>query len=121
MAVTALGKFLRKLRVDKDERLYDMAKKVGVSSAFLSGVENGHKKASSELINKVIDNYNLNDIQIIKLKDAVDLSKKNLDLTSFSPEKQEAMIMFARKFDDLADKDKKIISRILAKGDDKNN
>ena len=45
MAATALGKFLRKIRVDNDERLYDMAKRVEVSSAFLSGVENGRKKA----------------------------------------------------------------------------
>ena len=27
MTYTALGKFLRKLRVDRDERLYDMAEK----------------------------------------------------------------------------------------------
>ena len=53
MTYTALGKFLRKLRVDRDERLYDMAENVGVSSAFLSGVENGHKKASASLINNI--------------------------------------------------------------------
>ena len=36
MTYTALGKFLRKRRVDRDERIYDMAEKVVVSSAFLS-------------------------------------------------------------------------------------
>ena len=44
MTYTALGKFLRKLRVDRDERLYDMAENVGVSSAFLSGVENAIRR-----------------------------------------------------------------------------
>ena len=40
---TNFGKFCRKLRIDNDELLYDMAAKLGVSSAFLSKVENGKK------------------------------------------------------------------------------
>ncbi|MBP2057930.1 transcriptional regulator with XRE-family HTH domain [Lactobacillus colini] len=120
MAVTALGKFLRKLRIDREERLYDMAKKVGVSSAFLSGVENGHKKVPASLVNDIASIYNLDAIQIQELNDAVELSKGSLDLTGFSPEKQETMLKLARKFDDLTDKDKSIITTILMKGDDKN-
>lgn len=121
MAVTALGKFLRKLRIDRDERLYDMVKKVGVSSAFLSGVENGHKKVPTSLVNGIVSTYNLNDIQIQKLNDAVELSKGSLDLTGFSPEKQETMLKLARRFDDLTDKDKSTITTILMKGDEENN
>ena len=41
---TTLGVFLRKLRLANDEILKDMAKNLGVSSAFLSAVENGKKK-----------------------------------------------------------------------------
>ena len=37
------GKFCRKLRIDRGEILADMAKKLGVSSAFLSKVETGGK------------------------------------------------------------------------------
>ena len=68
MAATALGKFLRKIRVDNDERLYDMAKRVEVSSAFLSGVENGRKKASSSLIEKIISEYKLKIIHLFQNK-----------------------------------------------------
>lgn len=116
MATTALGKFLRKIRVDRDERLYDMAKRLGVSSAFLSGVENGHKKASVHLINKVVEYYNLNESQQEKLKDAVSLSENRIDISQFSPQKQEATLMFARKFDELTDEQIEQIQKIL-KGD----
>ena len=42
--ITSLGTFLRKLRLAKGEILKDMAECLGVSSAFLSAVENGKKK-----------------------------------------------------------------------------
>lgn len=42
--LTGIGKFLRKLRIDNEEILKDMADALGVSSAFLSAVENGRKK-----------------------------------------------------------------------------
>lgn len=44
--VNNFGKFCRKLRIDRSERLFDMAKELGVSSAFLSKVENGQKTAT---------------------------------------------------------------------------
>lgn len=119
MAATALGKFLRKIRVDNDERLYDMAKRVEVSSAFLSGVENGRKKASSSLIEKIISEYKLNFQEQKQLQDAISISEEKIDISQFSPKKQEATLMFARKFDDLSDKQLEQIKSIL-KGD-KNN
>ena len=132
MAATALGKFLRKIRVDNDERLYDMAKRVEVSSAFLSGVENGRKKASSSLIEKIISEYKLNLQEQKQLQDAISISEERylrdcldsiseekIDISQFSPKKQEATLMFARKFDDLSDKQLEQIKSIL-KGD-KNN
>ena len=42
--LTSIGRFLRKLRIDHGEILKDMADALGVSSAFLSAVENGKKK-----------------------------------------------------------------------------
>lgn len=119
MAVTALGKFLRKIRIDRDERLYDMAKRLGISSAFLSGVENGHKKASVTLINNIIDIYNLDMGQQKQLKDALSLSENKIDISQFSPKKQEATLMFARKFDELTDEQIDQIKNIL-KGDGDN-
>ena len=42
--ITSVGRFLRKLRIDRGKILKTMAETLGVSSAFLSAVENGKKK-----------------------------------------------------------------------------
>jgi transcriptional regulator with XRE-family HTH domain len=120
MATTALGKFLRKIRIDRDERLYDMAEHLGVSSAFLSGVENGRKKASDALIRNVIDVYKLDSEQRASLEEAVSISEQSIDISQFSPKKQEATLMFARKFDGLSDEQLEKIKKIL-RGDESNN
>lgn len=113
MSTVPIGKSLRRLRIDYDERLFDMAKKVGVSSAFLSAVENGHKKASNSLINKISRIYNLTPSQKTDLYDDVAISQQNLDLSEFSHEKQQAIIMFAIKFDKLSENQRNEIKRIL--------
>lgn len=120
MSTTPLGKFLKKLRIDHDERLYDMAKNVKVSSAFLSGVENGHKKASPSLVNNIIKKYNLNLEQQKELNYALSISEEKLDISNFSPEKQKATLMFARRFDDLTEEQIKQIQNILKEGESHN-
>ena len=92
MSVTVFGSFLRKVRLDHNERLYDMAKKIGISAAFLSSVEHGRKKIPNDLITKVIDLYNLNSDQTAKLMDAVSSSNKVIDISDFSAEKQLSLI-----------------------------
>lgn len=113
MPVVPLGKFLRRVRVDHDERLYDMAKKIGVSSAFLSAIENGHKKASPSLINNIIKIYNLSPSQQDELHNDLAISEQNLNLSGFSREKQQATLMFARKFDELSNSQINEITKIL--------
>ena len=66
--VNNFGKFCRKLRIDRSELLYDMAKKLGVSSAFLSKVENGKKKPPKEWRELIIDLYDLNNAGTMNLK-----------------------------------------------------
>ena len=42
--ITKLGDYLRKLRIRNQQILKNMADELGVSSAFLSAVENGKKE-----------------------------------------------------------------------------
>lgn len=46
---TSLGKFLRKLRIDRGKLLRTMSNKLGISMSFLSSVENG-KKSTEKLL-----------------------------------------------------------------------
>jgi hypothetical protein len=54
-----VGKILRKIRIDHDERLSDMARHLAVSSAFLSSVELGKKPPPPRLLESVIAQYRL--------------------------------------------------------------
>lgn len=59
--LTPLGKKLRIIRINLDERLSCMAAKLDVSSAFLSAVERGHRAPPYAMIKQIIELYSLND------------------------------------------------------------
>ena len=113
--ITYVGKFLRKLRIDKGEILRDMARNLGVSSAFLSAVENGKKKMPEAWLTKLAEIYSLSSSQISELKDAVLESNDQVELNirNASAGNRQLAISFARKFDSLDDETAKKILRIL--------
>ncbi len=78
--LTSVGRFLRKTRIDEGEILRDMAKKLGVSSAFLSAVENGKKKLPEAWLPKLEELYSLTPEQITQLKDAIVESSDTIEL-----------------------------------------
>ncbi len=114
---TALGDFLRKLRLENGELLKSMAVKLDVSSAFLSAVENGKKKMPESWYSKLEVLYNLNDNQMSELKEAVMASSDVIELNihNSSSDGRLLAISFARKFDSLDDKTSKAIIEILNK------
>lgn len=68
MMLTDIGRFLRNLRLDNQELLYDMAIKLGISSAQLSSIETGKKKLRDIEFNKVVRLYGLSKLQINELE-----------------------------------------------------
>lgn len=101
--VTALGKFLRKLRIDRGEILANMAGKLGVTASFLSAVENGKKKMPSEWNILICSIYSLNEQQKNEFTAAIaeSESKIELNLDGAAIGNRELAISFARKFSDL--------------------
>ena len=118
---TTLGKFLRKLRIDREEILFDMARNLGVSPAFLSAVENGKKKAPDSWSQKISELYNLSPSQIEELNRALTETKTvvEINIRDSSPQEKELALTFARSFESL-DKDttEKII-KLLTKHKEK--
>ena len=110
--VTALGKFCRKMRIDNGELLMDMAKKLGVSAAFLSKVENGKRKPPEDWENKIIELYELNGHMKEEFEDCFFAAKnaESIDIRGLNDENRNLMLSFARKFDSL---DKEAIRRLL--------
>lgn len=105
--VNNFGKFCRKLRIDKNELLYDMAAKLNVSSAFLSKVENGRKKPPEEWKNLLIQMYDLNESQIRELNRCMYEAQNydSIDISFMNDSDRMMMLSFARKFDSI-DKNK---------------
>lgn len=112
---TILGDFLRKLRLSNKEILKDMAKNLGVSSAFLSAVENGKKKMPTAWEAKLKEIYNLTSAQMTELKDAVMESSDivELNLKGSSAQNKELAISFARQFDTMDEQTSKAILEFL--------
>lgn len=111
---TAFGKKLRKIRVDKDMLLKDMADELKVSCAYLSSVENGKRDVPQEWIKKIsklysVDFSELNELAFCSNKSTkINLSQKNSRANSM-------LYSFARKFDNLDDDEIEKISEILKK------
>lgn len=105
--VTRFGKFCRNLRMDNDELLYNMAKRLGVSSAFLSRVENGKAKPPVEWEEIIIAEYQLDKEQRDELVKSIKEARENIiRVDSLTKNDRDMMFAFARRLNELDDKEK---------------
>lgn len=103
--VTAFGKLLRKLRIDYSEVLGTMAKKLGISPAYLSAIENNRRDIPDDFNAKIATKYNLEETQIKELEEAK-AQTAGAVAVQFEGQKAErnyveTAVMFARDFSKL--------------------
>lgn len=113
--ITPLGVFLRKLRVDRHQRIYDMAQATGRTTSFISAMELGKKAPPDDFVEQVIRNYNLSvDVQR-EIREAARLSATNLKigLEGRSKESRELALAFARQFPSIDDEKAKTLLSFL--------
>lgn len=116
--LTPFGRLLRMLRLDRSETLKDMTVQIAtaanhpVSPAFLSAVELGRKAVSNELIQAIATAYKLNDTVRIELQEAAKDSAAVFKLKP-SPEKRTLVTQFARRFEELDEKEVREILNVL--------
>lgn len=111
MATTEIGKELRRLRINEDERLMDMAEKLEKSSAFLSAVETGKKTPPVGFEELVIRAYRLVGEAAAKMRRAADLSRKAFTLEGDTSLQRDTFGLMARKMHTLSDDE---LTRILS-------
>ena len=113
--LTKLGRFLRKMRIDRGELLRDMSGKLGVAVSFLSSVENGKKSMPTEWAAKLVQIYQLSDLQKRGLDEAIAESEKGIGVKfeGLSPEKRQLSVAFARKIQSLSASDQKALQKVL--------
>ncbi len=115
--LTSLGQFLRKLRLENGEILKTMAEKLGVTSAFLSAVENGKKKMPLSWYEKLPLLYTFSEQKHDALKTAVMESSDvvELNLHNIPLGRRDLAISFARRFDSLDEETSQMIFDLLNK------
>lgn len=117
--LTNFGKELRRIRLERDELLKDMANKLHVTSAYLSAIETGKRSIPEDYIGKISELYDLDGEEKERLIKAKIESTKQLKINMEKSEnsRKEMAMQFARKFDSLSQDEIKDLMSIL-KGDD---
>lgn len=61
MLATEYGKYLKKLRIDKDKTLAAMAKDMGIAPSYFSAIESGERVIPVDFTEKISEKYSLDD------------------------------------------------------------
>lgn len=110
---TEFGKELRKIRIDHDERLIDMARRIEKSSAFISSVEVGKKSPPAGFEKVIARLYRLGDEAAERLSQAADRARKSFTLEPKSMLSRDTVGLFARRLERLSDEQMRRIKSVL--------
>lgn len=113
--LTSLGKFLRTFRIQQGQLLKDMAERLDVVPAYLSSIENGKRNPTKKFINNIISSYELSGIEIDALNRAYSetLNEVSFNTADSTENQRDLCISFARKFNNLDNKQIDEIRKIL--------
>lgn len=104
--LTPFGKALRKLRLDLNISLKDMAEKLNVSSSFLSAVETGKKKIPQNFLKKIITSYKLPRKNVWELSDAKYESELTFIVTAKNVLEKKLIIKYIEYLNHISDQEK---------------
>lgn len=113
--LTRFGKRLRTLRVERDQKLKDMADKLGVTVAYLSAVETGKRKVPDSWVEMLVKNYGLSDEEAGELQKLAYENKTTVKISLEDVDEAEMglVLSFARKFKTLSDEQVNELQKIL--------
>lgn len=99
--LTPFGVALRKLRIDKEMRLFDLAEVLGKSTAMISAIETGRKPIPDGFLRDVVRVMSLTPEQHRQLRSAKDQTIKEVRIDRLSADNREMVAAFARRLDEL--------------------
>lgn len=113
--LTPFGKELRKLRIDRELRLGQMAKMLDVSAAFLSAVETGRKKVPQDMIKDIAKKLKLAGAEMARLEAAATDSPVSvrIPLAQADSRSRDLAVGFARRFPTLTEQEKESLHLVL--------
>ena len=113
-----LSVFLKLLRLrNGDERLSDMAKKLGVSASYLSTVENEKRTMNDKIFKAIVRVYKLNQEEAEQLSVLRHLASKNINVSmdELDDEKKKTVVKFLSSLDSLNEEEMEKINLLLNK------
>ena len=115
--LTGFGKTLRKIRIDHNELLKDMAKRLNVTVAYLSAVENGNREVPDKWVDMISDSYNLTSAEKTELQRYAyeDKDSLKINISTLQKEEKDLALAFARSFKTLSDEERQELLRIFNK------
>jgi transcriptional regulator with XRE-family HTH domain len=120
--MTPFGKKMREMRAARGVALKAMAHEIGVSPAYLSALEHGHRgKPTWYLVQRVIAFFNViwDEAEELERLAAISDPKAVLNTAGLTPVVTEAANVFAKKVKQLSDEQAEEILRVLAKVEDR--
>lgn len=121
MEYTEFGKALKKILIEKGVKIYDVAKGLNVSSAFVSSVITGKKNMPETWIEELKKILDLSEEECSLLNEKANESKDvyKIDVTNCSQLAKSTVYAFQRNLSDLDDDTLKQLHEILSKRGDK--
>lgn len=119
--MNSLTIFLKQLRLkNNNERLSDMAKRLGISASYLSSIETNKRKLNNKLFEKIKNEYNLTSREVNELDILRNLAAKELSvsLQDMDDERKETLVKFLSNVDELSTEDFKKINLLFKKSDE---
>jgi transcriptional regulator with XRE-family HTH domain len=101
--LTPFGKEIRRLRNEKGWKLLDLADRLKLSTAFVSGVETGRKTIPDGYVSSTIRAMELTAEEARSLRHAADRTRKDVRVDHLSEEQRELVAAFARRLDGAPD------------------
>lgn len=101
--LTPYGRLCRKLRIDRDCTLLDVAKYLGCTSSYLSAIEHGSKVLSETMLDKIIVFYGREHEVSLRRAAMLSVIKYRIDVSNSSDQVRELVALFAKNFDKLAE------------------
>lgn len=113
--LNAFGKMVRRIRLERGHLLKDMADILGVTSSFLSAVENGKKAVPETWVKIIVNRYNLDIPEAKALERAIEESKSSIkiNLSGCGNYSRDVALSFAREFKQLGVEELEQINQIL--------
>lgn len=117
--LTEFGKYLRKLRIDCNETLAAMARKLGVTASYLSCVETGKRSIPNKWFEKIAQLYKLDDMNRNELLHVglSSVNKVNVDVEDQDDADKTLVLVFARRLPQLSQEEKDALRKILMEGE----